>query len=625
MFDDRFLESFVKTSAVPIQDLSWLDIDEDEYAANERLPDNRKTLNIKDQLRILWDHHIDRGPGRFNLIPNVEKPPTGTELAKESSEDLADLEKRVKTAMMHGITGPALVKFIKAKFARDTIEASSEILEKLALEQGVLGFAYVDPDLLDCQKATKFGSSFKVPEFVKASEKCVDCKFASEKTCLKLEMPIVSELQYTPELVGKLKKKLEAHGFSFEDDSTLEPKKRLQLIFLSRYIPAVERSNHYVAPRKERIEVSEEEITQFLAESTLKAEKNAKQLALEKIGKAKFQVLSFLRRSLIAGQHIDDIIPALKRKYAQDTLKLAKEEIRALVKAHGFFGNLYVTLDTFSKCASLAEFLKKSGSLARYLVKNAKCAHCTSNQEERCLELGLPLVENFEEIKIDQPLVNSYVNELMNRGKISQEVAEDLLDSTNWPESLKKLLKSKSLQQPLRGGHVVQEHILAQNSSGLSKHEQDQETQKFLLTSTKTALEEGVGIRALQNKLSTLVPSNVGSYILERALKEAALISADSFKYCQKLGNEGFELNKQAHLLIKEACGDCIFNSKVYCTKIGNRFKNRNFEVKKEAVVDTTADELKEFYQGSKVSVKMATKRKALEGEIEGLNEFTIG
>lgn len=625
MFDDHFMRGFVKTSAVPIQDLSWLAVDEDEYRANERLPDNEKALNVKDQLRVLWDHHVHRGPGAFNLVPNLEKPPVGIEILKEGSEDLDDLEKKVKIAMMNGVTGEALVELIRTKFARDTIEASKEILEKLAFEQGVLGFAYIDPNLLDCQKATKFGNSFKLPEFVKKRTKCADCTFISKDICLKFELPVVEEIQFSSSLVAKLKKKLDVRGFKYEDDSTLEPKQRLQLIFLSRYLSEAKHSNHYTAPRKEKILVSDAEIKQFLAEGSLKAEEHTEQIALEKISKAKFQVLSFLRRSLIAGQHIENIIPTLRHKYTQGTLRLAREEIKELVKAHGFFGNLYVTLDTFHKCADLSEHLKKTHSLAQYLKKSSKCFSCTSNQESKCLELGLTLVENPEDIKVDKILFTSYLTELANRGKISYEAAKELLDPEDWEESLKKLLKSKSLQQPLRGGYVAEEHIVGQESSGLEKFQKDQKHQSVLLANTFFALEKGVSLKAIRDKLSTLVPLNIGSYLLERALKEATVIDTESFKYCRKIGGEGFVLNKTAQLLSKDACTDCIFNSKVHCTKIGSKFKDSTFKIKKETTSDTTAQEYKEFYEGSKITIKMAEKHLPLEGEIEGLNEFTIG
>lgn len=171
MFDDTFLGHFVKQSSVPIQDLSWLDVDEEDYRANERLPDNKKTLNSKDQLRDLWDHKVYRGPQQFSLIPNAEKQ-SEMSSKKANADDIKDLLRRVRLAMAEGKVGPDLVRFIRANFDRGTIVNSAEGLKKIAREYGLLGFAYTDPILYNCEKSKESALRKTFPEFALKRAKC---------------------------------------------------------------------------------------------------------------------------------------------------------------------------------------------------------------------------------------------------------------------------------------------------------------------------------------------------------------------------------------------------------------------------------------------------------------------
>lgn len=618
MFDDTFLNNFVKTAAVPIQDLSWLDIDEEEYRRNERLPNNKKTLNSKDQLRELWDHKVYRGPSQFSLIPNADRKPPLTKDAGVNEEDVKDLLRRTRLAMAQGKTGIEVSNFIRQNFDKHTIQASLGGLQEISKEHGLLGFAYVDPGVFNCQKTKVSTLKQTFPEFALKRAKCDDCSFNSNQTCLKFELPLKERIAFSTEIADKFSKKVGSLGFEFVDDTSLSPSERIRKIFLTKKEKTSQRLSSFPQNRIAQVNINASDVDRLLEEREKQAQTEVNRLKSAEESALVGEVVGFLKTCFIHGIYGENAVSSLRKRFATENLKLAEKEVRSLFKEQGLFGGVYITLGALGGCDNVAKILKEANSTTRFLEKMPRCSSCVHAKDERCLKLDLVFLD--KDIPINDETFNYFVEAISHKKQIPKETILSKVGHIRDKRlRFKKLCLLEAEPEIRLGGQQASLHALGQTSI-----DSDLERNARTVQRIKQALESGISLKAIRTKVETIVPGSLIPSLMKRAFSEIGIISAKSFEYCQKLGSQGFSLSKTASVSQKSSCADCLFNSKVYCTKLGRKFVGANFKIAKTGTTDSTASEIKEFFKNSKVTIKVDPKPEAFEGEIEGLNEFTI-
>jgi len=618
MLDDTFLKSFVKTADVPIQDLSWLDIDEEEYRKHERLPDNKKTLNSKDQLRSLWDHKLFKGPAQFNFIPNVEQKPVLSSTQEVTQEAIANLIQRVRLAMAQGIFGAKLSSFIRENFDQRTIQASTRDLSDLSKEHGLLGFIYIDPSLYNCQDSKISTSEYPFVRFVLKRNKCSSCTFNSKETCLKFEKPLVLKVSFDESLVKEVKQSVASHGFIFDEDSSLSPSEQIRRIFLTKREQKSENLSTHLQEHALEAEVDISKADEILNLASIKAQEKIKLNEIEKNASAINSIVKFLKTCFIKQVYGKKAVNLLQQKFTVDNLRLAETEIRSLFKEQGLFGGVYITLGSFENCDEIASILKKSNATARFMQKENVCESCVHASEDKCLKLDLTFLD--KDIPVNAEIFNYFVEQIASQKKISkQNILDKIGNLKNKRDRLKQLFLLSFNQSKESEKQEASLYTLS-----ASNNKSDIEQNKRLIEGIKISLKKGVKIESIHHKLESLCPGTKIAFLFKAAFLESDLINTNAFRYCQKLGSQGYKINKDARLEPKSACKDCLFNSKVYCTKLGRKFVAQEFKKSLESNVTQDSEEIKNFFQGSKISVKLSERPKTFKGEIEGLNEFTI-
>ncbi len=596
MFDDVFLNGFVKTALVPIQDLSWLDIDEEEYHNYERLPDYKKFLNCKDQLKELWDHKpAFRGPTEFTLTPAHAKEalPDADKKHKASvnEEDVQDLLKRVRFAVAEGKIGSELVEFIHQNFDTTTIDASVTGLKKIAQEYGLLGFAYVDPVLYDCQKSKESNLRKDFPEVSLKREKCASCKYNSNNTCLKFELPLVENLSFDTVLINKLSHKLQSFGFDFVDDISLKPSERIRKIFLSKHHSKSSTLTSFPKHDVTQIDIGQKEIDQFTQESTKEAQEKLSALNTPESCQIVQDIVGFLKNCFEQKIYSKEAVQALESKFTVHDLKLAEQPIRELFRKQNKKNQL----------KDLLHEQKIPSSGAQEATVHSLNVSSKLSEADRLKSVSIVA-------KIKQALQEGIELELI-RTKIASLVPEFLV-----PILLKQALLEVS----------GKDEKSFEQFKNLEAQDYKFSKSDLIVVKIKQALSKGVKIESIKTKIATLVPGSLVSPLLKKAFLEVSSIDTKSFEYCKKLGTQGYKVNKDATIQGKSDCSGCLFNCKVYCTKLGRKFLGKDFNSKASGEIDKTAEEIKQFFNGSKIAIEMSPKTELFQGEIEDLNEFTI-
>jgi hypothetical protein len=224
-----------------VVNLDWLDVDEQEYRAQDRLP--QQNLQIGPDLAALWAH--EDKPSTTYLEPNQAAVPRTMGDLSEGHGPLraapADIVRALRYAMMQTTDAGRIRDALAQRFDSESLRAASAVVAEHLGERGLLGRLYVDAeDFPRCQKGKGLALAQKhacEAIFVKAKVACGDCVHAKASplggtNCAQFHKQIVLEVPYTDELADKVVSLQMAKGRAVQA-STGNPRERIRLAFLA--------------------------------------------------------------------------------------------------------------------------------------------------------------------------------------------------------------------------------------------------------------------------------------------------------------------------------------------------------------------------------------------------------
>jgi hypothetical protein len=244
MADLGDLSDFLKDAAV--SDLSWLDVNEEEYRKQDRLP--MQNLDIAPDLQALWGHQ-DKPATAYKEKDHL--PKTMGDLSEAHGHLRAAPLEIVRTARLALMQSPDLGRFkaaLTARFDRDSLFASKTALTGVLAERGLLGPFYIEAsDFPGCHNSPKKVLDFvrrfagSAP-FVVAKPECHGCIHAMRtptggSNCAVFHKELVVEVPYSPELAHKVEESQKARGKAVKA-STATPKERIRLALLAGTVTA---------------------------------------------------------------------------------------------------------------------------------------------------------------------------------------------------------------------------------------------------------------------------------------------------------------------------------------------------------------------------------------------------
>lgn len=342
-----------------LADLDWLDVDENDYRDAEQLP--KQNLDMVPDLQEQWGRISEED--RYALNPvNQEPEKRSTPFWSEKSmpSTISDAEKEeiveqfLKRKMSAGMDFKAALSEVKNSFDMDTLRTASSVIKSAAEERGLLGFVYVDASLYpDCHQGGKgvdvVKKANKHARFVKAKDRCNDCRYAQNGRCSVFQKELVFDVQYDNSLWDFYKQKLESHGVDLsgiDDNKTAKAKLRVASFNgPTQSSSGLDSKPIQVHPADQ---VSAEEASERLKNADLTRE------VVKNVHRQKRR--RRVAKKMLANEYSQEVVDELKQN----------PEMADLGKHRFLMGSLYADLSLFDSKEAVEEYQEQNPNLFFY-------------------------------------------------------------------------------------------------------------------------------------------------------------------------------------------------------------------------------------------------------------------
>jgi hypothetical protein len=421
MSDLGDIGNFLKDGS--LTDLSWLDVDENEYRKNDTLP--RQNLDIVPDLEALWDH--EDKPSTAYLEPNTGAPRTMGDLSQVHGHlrsSPADIVRATKFAMMQTTDASRIAESLKQRFDESSLKVARRVIAEVLSERGLLGNIYVEAsDFSKCSSGigTEVAQKTEAP-YVVAKPECVECvharKTATGLSCATFHKEIVVNVPWSEALAEKTEKAQRAKGKDVKEASDRTPKERVRLAVLASNVctgkalevkPVLDPSRH------------------LRPVTAVQAVARPKTVS---------PVLETVRRELLKGRGQYELARALKLAFDKETLEKTRSEWEPSIRLAGVFGVAYITQESFADCQEGADFLSRHNPGVKHVVTGSKCNGCFHNKVSRCLLYGKSLVRSVKDA------VTSDVATAVLRDRIASGHLDPMMAHRTWPSDPSEALRA---------------------------------------------------------------------------------------------------------------------------------------------------------------------------------------
>jgi hypothetical protein len=407
---DLNLSAFLKNAAVA--DLDWLNVDEAEYRAMDKLP--KQNLDIQPDLQALWAREGE-SPSTY-LIPNIvpvpnpgiDDPKTMGDMSQAHGRMHAqadEIRKVARLALMQSSDSKKLRDTLVQRFGLDTLRQHRMVLEAALHERGLLGKFYVAaedfPGCDQSKKASEFVRRYaSTAKYVLAKKACEGCAHAQQtytggSTCGVFQKEIKVEIPFTENLAQTVEASQRTLGRDVQA-SLATPKERIRLAFLAPKVATISETyqGHGQMRQAQAMKVTGEQLIE--ATSLVRKKQAVDQIALD----AK-PVVAFLHREMVKGLPHDVLARSLKLAFDESVLTRTHKHWGPLFKEAGLYGVIYTKQASFDDCHKGADFLAKHNPSVRAIVAGAKCGSCIYSKG-LCMLYGKKLVKSASEVLVSE-------------------------------------------------------------------------------------------------------------------------------------------------------------------------------------------------------------------------------
>jgi len=431
MSDLGDLSNFFKDAS--ITNLDWLDVDEKEYQALDKLP--KQNLDIVPDLQAIWSHedqlsttYLVPNSGPVKPFPSSGEVHTMGDLSsahgplRPSAEDIA---KVTRYALIQSSDMNVLRRTLTAKFDMDTLRLHRSVIAQALEERGLLGRVYlVASDFPGCHNSPKTPQLFvrrhaQDAKYIVAKPQCNQCihaqKVGNAINCAVFHKEIVLEVPYTEQLAREVENLQQTRGKSIQASTGLPPKERIRLALLAESPKA---ETVYRGAGENQFPTAVGSPTEGMHEQLIAASnltrKRDQQMALDH---KSAPIVAMIRRELLKGRTSSEVGESLKVRFSMDDLARTRSVWEPHFREAGLYGRVYSTQDSFDDCREGADFVAKHNLGIRGIVAGSKCDSCIYNKVSRCMLYGKPLVRQAEDLYTPQT-VDAVLLELRTAGRL---------------------------------------------------------------------------------------------------------------------------------------------------------------------------------------------------------------
>jgi hypothetical protein len=379
-----------------VADLSWLNVDEEEYRKFEALP--KQNLDMIPELQKALT--VENGDGVPSITPVrphviVNRNPFPLDTIAVKTDTTVPIRNRVAHLVMTGLPSETILTRLALEFGASDIKRAEPVINEVLGESGVLGNVYIDakhfPRCMTGSNQQKFARATSAC-YILAKEECADCICNQNGFCHVMGgKEIVDEVPYGPKLALQHAERLMAEGRPLDltvrkaDKSFVsenEWKERLRTAF----------NRPPVAPRPDGVQTihTPQRVTAVVTTA------------------ADLEAFWARRRAVTESEPIPS--PAYM-KYARrmmtgydDIALLAGSEdpyLQALVSEYGLLGHTWLDMDALGGCRNTLSFIQSRnneliasrnegiGVVPDYVVRRlSTCSVCKGQPDGACVEIS---------------------------------------------------------------------------------------------------------------------------------------------------------------------------------------------------------------------------------------------
>ncbi len=367
-----------------LADLSWLNVNEEEYRAFEALP--KQNLDIIPELMKAVSMQ-DGVPHVTPLRPHTVVNRNPSDILPVSDVDLtAPIRNRVARLVMAGLPAAEIATRLQLEFAHGDIMLARSAIQEVLAERGVLGNVYVDAKHFPRAAHDRRERKAALELSKNALYVVGGCGGAGNCPCHQTGFcttfggkQVVQEVPWGAKLAAHYAPRLASEkrpiDFSGMDAGSPIParvwKARLSAAFNQSPVfvdpDGVKRVHTQVAPRP--VPITKADVADFWARRQVAS-------TAEPMPSASY--MKYARRMMEGHDDTAMLIAS------------GNPELAALASEYGLLGHSYIDVDALGGCRQALELIRKMGSVKPDFAvrREATCQHCKCADDGACAEIG---------------------------------------------------------------------------------------------------------------------------------------------------------------------------------------------------------------------------------------------
>lgn len=547
-----------------VVDLDWLDLTSGENYDNIPSESPREVIP---QLQEQWGTEQYSSP--FRLVPNAVVPEGSSGKPKGVNEDdIFDVTRVTKKAMMQGKTGNELVGYLRERFDSETLKAASGELKKVAAEDGLLGNVYIDLEPFSDTKeaAIQLGKHrVRLASFAVGKPSRQKDFTDPSGRCRNLGKVAVDQVEYSAEVLAHYETHLKNAGMIGKDE-TISSKEDLRTAFIN----ARHKRAEAVPEKNENISQNPIDVDKYIKEvseiSKQQEEKSASEVRVARVRPVLAKIQDLMLKGLAGDELKNEVYSCMGKNVIQEFAP----EIKDLVSKQGLIGPLVIDVSTYPNVEKAQKAVGRSFMKPKFLYKSMPVEEGFMDKVRN--KTGVPVLTGAGDVTPKMAI--DIVTALHSSGSIEDEAADSLVESAKEASSnesveiIKMAMQARSEVKKSKVGRTA-----SNNGSFLyspATPDRNDLDRGAIKTAAVMSFTKGHKASDVENKIAGYVPIGEAIGIVREAVASMEEIKADSLDKCQ---SQSYPLAKTASLIAGSKCASCVRNTCNTCTMQSRPFK----------------------------------------------------
>ena len=433
-----------------LSDLSWLDVDPEDYHKAEALP--KQNLDVIPELQRALSMDDGGVPVLIPLRPHTMVNTNPLDPPGAPARNVApQIRNTIAKHIIAGHNSRHIREQIELEFAPSQIRAASESVSSVLSERGLLGNVYVDarhfPRCAQDSDDKKFVATKAAnAKFILAKDECSDCIHNRGGNCANLHKRLVENISYDRKMFAGYALQLAHEGRLDKENldkaisGTNEDRKRV--------LQASFRSN----PGQFRVD-NGTQVTLRHQDKVCKPVVTDEQIVAH-LNRPREATISLTRGFIAASKHLmfggsPDIVSGSP-----------DPEIRRLARDHGLLGHTYLDMEALGGCQKTLDFISRMDSVPDFVVRrSACCGECKDASDGACSQIK-SISAIVDDVVVDREHFAAALLRAVDRGVITIESARHAAakapKNSNWRSltAQANLLKAAKVQAGYTGAKI---------------------------------------------------------------------------------------------------------------------------------------------------------------------------